>query len=171
MVGRLCCRKLDIFFHYYVFLWYCCWPLMGMGCWARWTFDFTWHGHSILCIEDMTFELHFPGHRRVWRIFFLKWILLLQKLSKPFWNQRGRMWGNTLPEGRWREFQNPNSTDVRLACELIWCSPCTPRISPAPPLCDVRCTGSWEELGAGHGPVREGSTWGSWCHLSWCLKF
>lgn len=64
------------------------------------------------------------------------------------------MWGNTFPEGRWREFQSPDSKDVALVSSCT-SSPGTPGVSPAHTLCDTCCTQFWEELrlAQGHGAI------------------
>lgn len=134
MVGRLCCRKLDIFFTTMSFC--------GIAVDHRWEWDagkmnfwfyMTWL--LILCIENMIFGLHFPGHRRVCRknISLGMNPLFTKNCLSSFEIKGGRMWGNILLKQRCRELQNPYSMAVPLVSEPIWCtsSPYTPSISPA----------------------------------------
>lgn len=134
MVGSFCCRKLDIFSTTVSFC------SIAVGHWWEWD-----AGQDELLILHGTATPNLHRRYDLWAPLprpqesvqeeYFSWnepSLYKNCLISNCWNQRRRMQGNTFPEGRRREFQNPYSRDVGLVSEPIWCtsSPCTASISP-----------------------------------------
>lgn len=162
MVGRLCCRKLDIFFTTMSFC--------GIAVDHRWEWDagkmnfwfyMTWL--LILCIENMIFGLHFPGHRRVCRknISLGMNPLFTKNCLSSFEIKGGRMWGTY--------FLNRGVGSFRTLIPWLYHLFLSPSDAPAAlthpafllhTLCDVCCTWSWDEPRAGHSHVRGGTKGG-----------
>lgn len=70
---KLLLQEIRYVLHCCVFLWHRCWPLMGTGCWARWTFDSMWRGHSYSLHREDSLWAAFPRPRESAQKDYFSW--------------------------------------------------------------------------------------------------